>query len=138
MKRSLEAGFTLIEIVMVLVLLGILAGVAAPQFFDLRDSAELQAAKTVVAEVQSRINGEFADGILKGVTTGTGDTAKTGCAAAVENALSKVKGSDFGSTWSLTDLDDTTGDLTLTNKSSNNTYTHTKDSAFRVEIPVCK
>lgn len=63
MKHS-KAGFTLIEIVMVLVLLGILAAVAVPKYFDLQEKAEVQAAKAMVAEVQARINGEFANKLL--------------------------------------------------------------------------
>ena len=35
-----KKGFTLIEIVLVLVLLGILAAVAATKYYDLRDKAE--------------------------------------------------------------------------------------------------
>lgn len=61
-----KRGFTLIEIVMVLVLLGILAAVAVPKYFDLKSKAEEQTAKAVVAECQSRINGKFAEAILQG------------------------------------------------------------------------
>lgn len=60
-----QGGFTLIEIVMVLVLLGILSAVAVPKYFDLRDQAEAQAAKAFVAEYQSRLNAKFAMEILK-------------------------------------------------------------------------
>lgn len=76
MKKVRNAGFTLIEIVMVLVLLGILAAVAVPKYFDLQEKAEIQAAKAMVAEVQARINGEFANAIL--------DPATAGCTAARE------------------------------------------------------
>ena len=38
MKNN-KRGFTLIEIVMVLVLLGILAAIAIPKYYDLRDKA---------------------------------------------------------------------------------------------------
>ena len=39
MKRALQKGFTLIELVVVIVLLGILAAVAIPQFTDLAGEA---------------------------------------------------------------------------------------------------
>ena len=61
-----QSGFTLIEIVMVLVLLGILSAVAVPKYFDLQEQAKIQAAKAVVAEYQARVNAVFAQEILKG------------------------------------------------------------------------
>lgn len=52
-------GFTLIEIVMVLVLLGLLAAAAAPKFFDLSHGSQRLAAETAFNEAQVRINARF-------------------------------------------------------------------------------
>ncbi|MBP3438020.1 MAG: prepilin-type N-terminal cleavage/methylation domain-containing protein [Sutterella sp.] len=71
-RRS--AGFTLIEICMVLVLLGILAAVAVPKFFDLQDESRQRAAVAAIAEAQSRINAAIGQKLVEGFS----------CADAVE------------------------------------------------------
>ena len=51
-----QGGFTLIEIISVLVLLGILAAVAVPKFINLQADARNKAAEAAVAEGMSQVN----------------------------------------------------------------------------------
>ena len=73
-------GFTLIEIVLVLVLIGILSSMAVPKYFDFQRQAEARAATSAIDEAQTRILSTFAEKLLSGVT----------CAQAAE-AVSDVK-----------------------------------------------
>lgn len=69
LKRK-QSGFTLIEIVMVLVLLGILAAVAVPKYFDLQEQAEEHVLDATEAEVQARFMGYFSQYLLNGSPCG--------------------------------------------------------------------
>jgi len=62
-----NAGFTLLEIIAVLVIMAILAVVAVPRYFDLQAQARQKAMETAMAEAIGRANGFFAQQILSGV-----------------------------------------------------------------------
>ena len=61
-----QKGFTLIEIIAVLVILGILAVVAVPKYFDLQSQAQEKAMQAAMAEAIGRVNGKFAQALLSG------------------------------------------------------------------------
>lgn len=52
MKQA-QQGFTLIELVMVIVILGVLAAVAIPKFVDLKSEAQVAALQGVVGGINS-------------------------------------------------------------------------------------
>jgi prepilin-type N-terminal cleavage/methylation domain-containing protein len=61
-----NAGFTLLEIIAVIVIMSILAVVAVPRYFDLQTQARERAMATGLAEGIGRVNSYFAQQILSG------------------------------------------------------------------------
>ncbi len=63
-RKKNEKGFTLIELIMVIVILGIIAGVAVPKFIGLSASARLSAARGVGGAISGTIQSVHADYLL--------------------------------------------------------------------------
>ena len=55
MKLSIRKGFTLIEILIVVIILGILAAIVIPQFTNASNDAKVSAVQTTVQSVQAQL-----------------------------------------------------------------------------------
>lgn len=65
LKKGDQKGFTLIEIIAVLVLLGILAAVAIPRFIGMQEKAREEGLRTLVSAAQSQLSMEYSRLLLE-------------------------------------------------------------------------
>ena len=115
MRGSNQKGFTLIELMIVIAIIGILSAIAIPNFLSYRAKGQDTSAKTEASNFYSAALAEFAD-------TGT---AKTYDSATLPAGFAKNTDIGYGGSLAVAATGVTTGTMSFSHTKSSTVYTLT-------------
>jgi type IV pilus assembly protein PilA len=108
-RNLLEKGFTLIELMIVIVIVGILSAVAIPNFLNQTTKAKATEAKSDISAIIKNASAEFTTGGATYVGTLIGANAAASCDNMGGRPAAKTTKFDY-----TCSIDSTTNDLTVT------------------------
>ena len=157
MKIKSSQGFTLIELVVVIVILGILAATAAPKFMDLQSDAKVSAIKGMEAALKSMDQMVYGKAVIEGkenlsssdananiIIDGATIKLRKGHVQPINSFIRELVDADFNNEWischaqwGVIGNDGYKGNQETISNDSMSVWVFIRDSSNRVSIEEC-